>query len=137
MTAAFTPKTRSLIHLRDGWCVGCGTSASLTIQHRKSRGMGSTKDQDVRSASNGILLCGSGTTGCHGWAERHPVDAAFLGWRVSQHDSPRDVPCWRGTSQVDGNWYLLDDDGDVTQAPDNALAALAALHASELVRRAS
>lgn len=44
--------------------------------------MGGTSKDSVAYAVNGVPLCGSGTTGCHGWCEAHPVDAELLGWRL-------------------------------------------------------
>jgi len=105
-----------------------------TIQHRRARGMGGSSKASTSSPANGLLLCGSGTTGCHGWTESHPAEAAFLGWRVTQFDDPTHVPVWR-TTPLGGEWVLLDDDGNSTPAPDSALAALAALHAEHLTRR--
>lgn len=79
-----------LIRERDGHrCVGCGTTQDLTTQHRIARGMGGTgRGGDlalvIASPVNGLTLCGSGTTGCHGWAERNRAAAARLGWSVSR-----------------------------------------------------
>lgn len=58
------------------------------------------------NVANGILLCGSGTTGCHGWAHREIADATRDGYVVSRWGDEREVPVltWRG-------WMTLDDDG--------------------------
>lgn len=107
-------KTVRLIRDRDNWaCVHCGCDAiyaakfrGLTTQHRKARGMGGTTDPAINSPSNLITLCGSGTTGCHGWVEDNPTQAHQLGLAVWSHEDPLQVPVH--TRQ---GWRLLDNDG--------------------------
>ena len=45
-------------------------------------------------AVNGLPLCGSGNTGCHGWTESNPEWAELLGWRVPSGTDPEPVPFW-------------------------------------------
>lgn len=52
-----------------GWCVRCGTRAT-NWHERLPRSRGGPRD-----AFNAVRLCGSGTTGCHGWVTANP-DAA-------------------------------------------------------------
>lgn len=88
-----------LVRERDGHvCVRCGTGYSLTTQHRVSRGMGGTRQPWVNLPANLITLCGSGTTGCHGWVEANPREAMRLGLAVSRYADPQTVPVhtWRG-----------------------------------------
>lgn len=114
MTAsAFTPTARAAILEAAGWaCVGCGhggNGATLNMQHRRARGMGGSADTSLGEAPNGVALCGSGTTGCHGWAEAHPVQAELLGWRLGPGQDPVGSPWWhRSYGWV--AWML--DDGD-------------------------
>lgn len=93
MTAgAFSDAARAAIYTAaDGRCVGCG-SAQLTAQHRRARGMGGTSRASAGHPANGVALCGSGTTGCHGWAEHHPTEAALLGWRLAPGEDPLVAP---------------------------------------------
>lgn len=126
MSGAFTPKVRTVVLERDGCCVGCGSRWQLTIQHRRARGMGGSKDPATRSTANGLVLCGSGTTGCHGWAEVNPVSAAFLGWRVPQHADPATTPVWREHSEWGPHWALLDDEGGWARPASPPSAAVAA-----------
>lgn len=42
--------------------------------------------------ANGIGLCGSGTTGCHGWVHAHPAESYRLGYLVHSWDDPEDIP---------------------------------------------
>lgn len=108
--SAFTPAAREAILTAAGWaCVGCGRGGTLNTQHRRARGMGGSVDPDLGQAPNGVALCGSGTTGCHGWAESHPVEAELLGWRLTPAQDPLTTPWWhRSYGWV--SWML--DDGD-------------------------
>ena len=65
-------------------CQGIGEQ----IHHRKPRGMGGTRDPAINSMSNLVLLCQT----CHGWIEQHRTQARELGWLVSQHADPIDIP---------------------------------------------
>jgi hypothetical protein len=81
------PARAAIYEAGDGRCVGCG-SGQVTAQHRQARGMGGTSRDAIAYAVNGLPLCGSGTTGCHGWAEHHPILAELLGWRTSDWRAP-------------------------------------------------
>lgn len=99
---------------RDGHqCAGCGTASSLTTQHRRARGMGGTSRREVNLPSSLLTLCGSGTQGCHGWAEAHPERARELGWSVPSWADPESLP----VKYWDGRWYLLVDDTRVRTDP--------------------
>lgn len=54
--------------------------------------MGGTRDPAAGSVANGVLLCGSGTTGCHGWIETHRAESLEAGWLVRQGVDPATVP---------------------------------------------
>lgn len=85
---------------RDGAaCARCGRAVDLhargvawSIHHRRPRGMGGSKNPAVNATTNGVVLCGSGTTGCHGWVESHRDEARQQGWLVPQWRDPADVP---------------------------------------------
>lgn len=55
--------------------------------HRKFKSRGGGDE-----VSNGVLMCGSGTTGCHGWAHSNPVSARQAGFAVGASEDPRLVP---------------------------------------------
>lgn len=106
MSGAFPPPVRRAILVRDdGACVSCGrhvvdpTSGTPygehSIQHRRARGMGGTKDPLASSVANGVLLCGSATTGCHGRVESNPAWATDHGYRIPQGADPRLLPVWQ------------------------------------------
>ena len=86
---------RELVYIRDGHrCARCSISILNdpgSIHHRKPRGMGGTKDARANDPRNLIRLCGTGTTGCHGWVESRRADAYSKGWLIRSYDD-LDVP---------------------------------------------
>lgn len=111
--AVFAPEVRAGIVLASGGgCAGCGRATGLNVQHRRARGSGGSSDERKRRPCNGVALCGSGTTGCHGWTEAHPDHARLLGWRLDPGVDPR-VPfytCW--------GWRAWICDGDPDRPAD-------------------
>lgn len=105
-----------LIHDRDGGrCVRDGAvlspqPGSYSEHHRI---LGNRADN---RPSNKLSLCGSGTTGCHGWVHAHPREAREKGWIVTRHgprDATRTVPVWYSQPGLRTGWYLLGDDGSL------------------------
>ncbi|WP_083213337.1 HNH endonuclease [Mycobacterium malmoense] len=100
-------KTRPLLRQRgDHVCEVCGLEFANNAHHRKNKSQGGQDD-----LSNLLLLCGSGTTGCHGWITEHPAEAYAKGWSVRSTDDPADVPVL-----YRGSWIRLDDLGNVHPA---------------------
>lgn len=66
--------------------------AAYSIHHRQPRGMGGTSDLAANSATNLLLLCGTGTSGCHGMVETQRALAVEHGWLVPRPTNPADVP---------------------------------------------
>lgn len=95
---SFSEAARAAIYTAaDRRCIGCGAT-DLTAQHRNARGMGGTSGLAalaIGHPANGLALCGSGTTGCHGWTEKNPVAAGFLGWRLGNHEHALVTPFWQ------------------------------------------
>lgn len=60
----------------DQLCVRCGRRAS-NWHERVSRGRGGPRD-----SFNAVPICGSGTTGCHGWVTEHSAEAEAEGLYV-------------------------------------------------------
>lgn len=98
-----TAAVRRQVAARDeGRCVCCGAfvvdpesmhaHAQWSIQHRKARGMGGTKDPQVNDPVNLLVLCGSGTTGCHGRVETNRVWGREQGFAVSKWADPAVIP---------------------------------------------
>jgi hypothetical protein len=113
---ALPGKTRTALRERSAdECEICGRPGN-NAHHRKNRSQGGTHD-----LSNLLLLCGSGTTGCHGWVTEHPGMSKLKGWTVWRSDDPLKVPVlYRNT------WVRLDNGGNVTvlEGKRNALGHL-------------
>ena len=81
---------RELVAIRDGHrCARCNVSIlnqPSSVHHRKPRGMGGTKDPRANDPRNLIRLCGTGTTGCHGWVESNRHEARSTGWLIQSYD---------------------------------------------------
>lgn len=112
----FDPHTTALILERDrGCCSRCGKHVTQlergrdwSIHHRAGRGIGGSKAEWVNAASAGVILCGSGTTGCHGVVESNRATAREAGWIVSRNGiaRPTDIPIYHA---IHGMVRLLDD----------------------------
>lgn len=113
--------TRDLIKLRDEWrCCVCGESVydkQASIHHRRNRGSGGSSDPAINRPSNLLLVCGTGTTGCHGALTDNAQRLVALdaGWIVliNTSDDPIDVPVHHA---VHGLVYL-DDEGGWSPVP--------------------
>lgn len=68
--------------------------------------MGGSHDESLNRPSNLMALCGSGTTGCHGWIEHNREEARENGWLVSRSFNPADIQVL-----VRGRLVYLNDEG--------------------------
>lgn len=100
-------------------CVRCGASLGhgwpgYSCHHRQLRSGGGRTD-----LNNLIMLCGSGTTGCHAWAHSNRKDTAEaagseqLGYIVSRYQNPECVPVWHHLF----GWVIYDSNGGTTTQP--------------------
>ena len=111
-----TPETRAAVYARDEQrCRRCGRHAEGgSVQHRRARGKGGTSREDVNEIASLVLLCGSGTTLCHGHVEGVEREQAYEdGWLIRSYD-PRPasaVPI----RPLRGPALLLLDDGTVRE----------------------
>ena len=97
--SAIPPRIREAVWERDrGCCVRC-SKVGTNIHHRRPRMMGGTSDPRVNDARNLIVLCGSGTTGCHGWIESHRATARRDGWLLASFDD-LDRPMTMGNREI-------------------------------------
>jgi len=81
-------------------------------QHRKNR-----SQHGGWSASNGIHVCGSGTTGCHGCITENPAASAERGWTVWSWQEPAETAALLHTVHYGHAYVLLDDAGCYALAP--------------------
>jgi hypothetical protein len=79
--------------------------------HRLGRGQGGPWEP-----ANGLLLCGSGSTGCHGWTTLNPTAAALGGWRIENGEHYETVSAY--LLRPWPAWWFLDNDGCFTLDPD-------------------
>lgn len=70
------------------WCIAPGgelhrlSREQVSVHHRRPRGAGGTTRTGTHSLANLLLVCGTGTTGCHGWIEHHRAAAEARGLLV-------------------------------------------------------
>lgn len=87
--------------------------------HRQGRRLGD------HGAANLVLLCGSGTTGCHGWAHANPRAARELGLIVSAYADAVATPIYLEHLR---QWAHLETNGDrIMITPEQATKSLIAL----------
>lgn len=106
----------ALVFDRDGGCcIRCGLAVRFeargidwSCQHRRARGRGSDLRPETNLPSNLVILCGSATTGCHGWAESNRTEARLAGLSMRWKQDPQKVPLltWWGPVYLDdkGRW---------------------------------
>jgi hypothetical protein len=105
-----TAKVRREVIARDKQtCQWCGRwvdveSGWYSLQHRRARGMGGTKRIDTDLACNLVLVCGTGTTECHGEIESHRERAVERGFNVADRHNPALVPLLDYSDQ----WLRMD-----------------------------
>lgn len=101
---------RRLVYERDkGRCVVCLRAVTTgSVHHRQGRG-----GKDPHRLSNCLLVCGTGTTGCHGRIHANPAWAYENGYMVRRLGirTPEDTPVLTRSG-----WVLLDNDGGITAA---------------------
>lgn len=109
-----TPATRRLLRQRsDGVCEQCGMELATNAHHRKNKSqLGSD------SLSNLLHLCGSGTTGCHGYITEHHAESYLKGWSVRSTEDPREIPVL-----YRGSLVTLDDLGGIEDYPGSGVVA--------------
>lgn len=129
----FTPATvRRVFFERDGErCFLCrrplrfeDRGVGWSAHHRIPRGAGGVRGAIaalLASAANCLILCGSGTTGCHGWVEHFRVKAIEMGLLISRNargaeHEPQNVRVQRR----DGSWWLLTRDGRAVEVEGGA-----------------
>lgn len=111
---------KRLVRARSGgWCEtripGVCLGRAANFHHRQNRSQGGQW-----TAPNGLDLCGSGTTGCHGAVTNtngRRVEYEDNGWIVPHGLDPATVPVLIHNATTGHDWVLLDYQGDLTFAP--------------------
>lgn len=83
----------------------------VSVHHRRPRMMGGSKNEMLHEMANLIVLCGTGTSGCHGWVESNRAKARELGYLIQKIESAEDIPFQDKT----GLWWKIHNDGHKTQ----------------------
>ena len=96
-------------------CQYCGRHVRVengwySLQHRRARGMGGTRSEVANLPANLLLVCGTGTTECHGLIEAQPIQAAARGFRIAAGADPTKIPYM---DEQGAEWYLTNDGGKV------------------------
>lgn len=86
-----------------------------SVHHRRPRQMGGTRRPETDSPANLLAVCGSGTTGCHGWIESNRTSAYDAGLLLHQAAEPTCEPVLRLGVAV----YLTNDGGIVPVVETN------------------
>jgi len=87
----------------------------VSIHHRRPRMMGGSKNAELHRPANLIALCGSGTSGCHGWVESNREQARTFGFLIQKVESAEEIPF----KDLNGDWWLIDNDGQKRQLDTN------------------
>jgi hypothetical protein len=108
----------------DGRCEVCaGPLAGVvgfSIHHRLPRRMGGSRRPELNSPANLVVVCGSGTTGCHGRIEANRERAYEDGLLLRADQAPTDVPVMLADPHHPSQWprlVWLTDDGTYTEEP--------------------
>lgn len=83
-----------------------GSLSTMSLHHRRPRGMGGSKSSWIHDPENLLAICGTGTTGCHGKVESFRERAYEFGWLVHYGVMPHGVPF----VDLRGHWWLLHKD---------------------------
>jgi hypothetical protein len=70
--------------------------------------MGGSAKKESAGLANLIALCGSGTTGCHGWVESNRSLAIEQGLIVRRGGDPETIPFM----DINNQWWLINHSGD-------------------------
>lgn len=92
-----TATTRDVVWARAaGCCELCGGPLSgpqgFSVHHRLPRRMGGSRRPELNTPANLVVLCGSGTTGCHGTIESKREQAYDEGLLLHEGADPASVP---------------------------------------------
>lgn len=112
---------KDAVHKRaGGYCECCGGPCYVSdhaYHHRRSKGMGGSKDVITQTPENVVLVCGrDNRSRCHGDIHQNPEQAREAGWLVRQGADPAAV----GILLHNGRYVFLTHDGLYIDAGDGA-----------------
>lgn len=88
-----------------GEMMGDRRSVDWSVHHRMPRRMGGTKSTGINRPSNLMIVCGSGSTGCHGVIESCRAASMAAGWLLRAGEDPLARPvvvdAWRRLVTLD------------------------------------
>lgn len=87
------------------------TGYPVSVHHRRPRMMGGSKNKMLHETANLIVLCGTGTSGCHGWVESNRAKARELGYLIQNIDFAEQIPF----QDSKGVWFQIDNSGQKTE----------------------
>lgn len=94
---------RRLVRERSGGiCEVCAIAYATNFHHRKNRSQGGRWTPE-----NGLDVCGSGSTGCHGFITANPKLSYEYGWAVRSRMNPELV----AVRLAGRGWTFLDSTG--------------------------
>ena len=103
-----------------GGMVGDRRGLDWSLHHRLPRRMGGTRAGWINLPSNLLVVCGSGTSGCHGLIERYRLASRAAGWLLRSGLLPGQerVRVFDPEKHPNGSrWVLLDDEGGYVDVP--------------------
>lgn len=111
--------------LDEACCEACGRWLGRyggQCQHRDARGLGGTSLPLTDSAANGVLLCGTPSTGCHGLCERRDARMNRRGFWLKHGQAPDETPILlhRAHGSAIARW--LTEDGKYSTEPPGGAA---------------
>lgn len=96
-----------------------GRGFEWSAHHRKPRGMGGAADPVRASIANCLVLCGSGTTGCHGWVEKERDVATAHGYLIPKNATTETfAPAAVRVRRWDGSWWLMTESGRAVEVEE-------------------
>lgn len=93
--------------------IGDRRGVDYSLHHRRPRQMGGSRWPGINLASNLLVACGSGVSGCHGAIESRRADAVGGGWLVVGNKDPALV----SVLICGERWCYLTNDGQYSDDP--------------------
>lgn len=129
-----TLATRNGVLARDHHvCQRCGRrldAVDYSLQHRRPRGRGGSSLPYINQATNLVAMCGSATTGCHGFITAHETIARLFGWAVSLNATayyPESVPVLGRDENGRAVWFVLEGFDRIPIQEQNAMSLMVSL----------